>query len=81
MTDIERVEEIQESLKRATDKKSRAEGALETLNTRMREEFKCGSLDDLKAKRDKFKTKAEKLEKRSDRLLEELEAVTDWDAV
>lgn len=78
---VERVAEIQESLHKAQERKSRTEGALEQLETRMREDYKCNSVEELEAKRSQLDTQLARLDKRFERLLAELEDVTEWDEI
>ena len=78
---VERVAEIQDVLHKAQERKNRTEGALEQLETRMKEEYECDSVEELEVKKDQLDSQLTKLEKRFDRLLNELEEVANWDDV
>jgi DNA-binding FrmR family transcriptional regulator len=76
---VKRLSEIQAKIEKAKSRKARAEGVLETLEKRMKEDFECADVDELRAKRKTLSGQIDKLSERFDKAMADLEEAAPWD--
>lgn len=75
---IEQLEELKKKIDSAKNKKARAEGTLDGIKKRLKDEFQVSTLKEAQEKLTELEADIEKDEIRLKELLEELDGVTDW---
>ena len=78
---IEQLEELKKKIDSAKNKKARAEGTLDGIKKRLKEEFGVSTLKEAQEKLSTLEADIEKDESRLKELLEELDGVTDWESL
>lgn len=78
---VDRFEEIQKKYNTAKDKAAKAEGAKEQLLRSLKEEYGLSSIEEIETKLDELEKQKLRAEREIKALGEELEEITDWEAI
>lgn len=81
MMDAKQLEELKKKIDAAKNKKARAEGSLDNIKAQLKKEFEVNTLKEAQAQLDELNKDIEKDELRFKELTEELNEITDWDAL
>ncbi len=73
MADLKKIQQWQELLEEAKEKKAKAEGAYEQLMATLKKEFGCKSVKEAEKKLTEMRKEAEEQEERLDELVEDFE--------
>ena len=73
MADLKRFNDLKKQVEQEQQKADRAEGALEQLHEKLKEEFNCTSLQDAEDKLKELQKKKEKAEKAFDSALQDFD--------
>lgn len=79
--DAQQLEVLKKKIDAAKNKKARAEGALDNIKEQLKKEFQVNTLKEAQTKLDELNKDIEKDESRFKELTEELNEITDWDAL
>lgn len=79
--DIKQFEQIKKSIAQAKDNKSRAEGMLQGLMDRLKNEFSLSSVKEAEAKVQEYQKSIDRDTERLNDLFSQLEKAADWDSL
>jgi pyrroloquinoline quinone (PQQ) biosynthesis protein C len=78
---VEELQNIKDKIKRVNDKQTKAQGAMEQIQTQLKKEFDLNTINEAEEKVKTLTKDKERDEARRDELLKELDSLTDWEAL
>lgn len=79
--DIKRFEEITNKIKRAENEKAKSEGAIESLFKQLKSDYGIETIEEAKEKVKELNESIKKSSAIIEKMMDELENITDWDAI
>jgi hypothetical protein len=79
--DEKRFKEIKEKVADLRQQRDKAEGAMDTIKKRLKNEFNCSSIDAAMEKKEELEKDIEASTKRLDSVLLKIEKAYDWDSL
>lgn len=79
--DIKRFEEITNKIKRAENEKAKSEGAIESLFKQLKSDYGIETIEEAKEKVKQLNESIKKSSAIIEKMMDELENITDWDAI